>query len=95
MSLVELQEGHHFVQIKVDIKIVIQGWSEVVDWEFAQVNSISIAVVNQMGDAIDVIPLQILGEVLAEEARIDWGELLSSILSDWLDKLVSNLRLAL
>ena len=71
VALVELEESHHFAQIKLLIKIVVECRSKVVDRVAAQVYIVALAVVHEMGDTVDVISLEALQEELLEVARIN------------------------
>jgi len=74
VPLIELEEGHHLAEVKLLVEIVIEGRAEVVNWVAAQVCSVPLAVVDNVGNSVEVIPLEAQLEEVAEEARINRGE---------------------
>ena len=71
MTLVKLYEGHYFVKIKLCVKIVIQCGSKVVNRVVTEINSIAFAVINKMGDTIDIVSFKTLGEKFVKIAWVN------------------------
>ena len=69
--LVELEEGHDFVQVETLVQVVVQSGSEVVDGEVAQAHAVALAEVDEVGSRVDLVPLEAVQVVFAQEARID------------------------
>ena len=57
MSLVELDESHYFVQIKLCVKIEVQCGSKVVNRVVTEIYTVAFAIVDKMCDTINIILL--------------------------------------
>ena len=90
---VEFEEGHDFVHVESLVEVVVQRCAELVDREGAQTHPVSLAIVDQMRCAIDIVPFNAIFKILAQKARIDRRKLLRSIPSQLLDQLVCDFML--
>ena len=70
--MVELEEGHDFVQVEAVVEVVVRGSSEVIDGQVAQTHTVTIAVVDEISCRVNLVPLNAVQEVFAQEPRIDW-----------------------
>ena len=74
MSLVELEESHHFAQVEVAIQMVVKSPSEVVDRVAGSVRTISGTVVDKISNSVNVVSLQGLLIELLQVSGINGGE---------------------
>ena len=72
MLLVKLEEGHDFVQVEAVVEVVVKGSSEVIDGQVAQTHTVAVAVVDEIGYRVNLVPLNAIQEVFAQKSRIDW-----------------------
>ena len=80
MSLIELHKDHDLAQVELSIQIVVKSASELLNWIGTCINTVSVAVIDEVSNAIEIVCLETLGKELLKIASINRRNFLSPIL---------------